>query len=121
ERGVLINASSSTPMTPTSSSSATANNWGRDRVTLLGDAAHPMYPLGANGGSQSVVDARALAVALAEHPGDPAGGLSAYESQRIAATHEVVLANRAMLRSWGDQSPEGLRKTAQSYRRRTRA
>lgn len=59
-----------------------------------------MYPLGANGGSQSVVDARALAVALAGHPGDPAGGLSAYESQRIAATHEVVLANRAMLRSW---------------------
>ncbi|SIJ30538.1 3-hydroxybenzoate 6-hydroxylase 1 [Mycobacteroides abscessus subsp. abscessus] len=96
-------------------------HWGRDRVTLLGDAAHPMYPLGANGGTQSVVDARALAVALAGHPGDPAGGLSAYESQRIAATHEVVLANRAMLRSWGDHSPEGLRKTAQSYRRRTRA
>ena len=35
--------------------------WGRDRVTLLGDAAHPMYPVGANGGSQAIVDAAVLA------------------------------------------------------------
>jgi 5-methylphenazine-1-carboxylate 1-monooxygenase len=97
------------------------SSWGRGRVTLLGDAAHPMYPLGANGGSQSVVDARVLARALSESPEDLVRGLSAYEAQRIEATREVVLANRAMLRSWGEESAEGLEKVARSYRRRTKA
>ncbi|WP_078316354.1 FAD-dependent monooxygenase [Mycobacterium sp. D16Q16] len=96
-------------------------SWGRGRVTLLGDAAHPMYPLGANGGSQSVVDARVLAHALSESSGDFALGLAAYEAQRIQATRDVVLANRAMLRSWGEESAEGLEKAARSYRQRTRA
>lgn len=95
--------------------------WGQGRVTLLGDAAHPMYPLGANGGSQSVVDARALARTLSGRPNDPTGGLADYESERIEATRDVVLANRAMLRSWGEESPEGLAEAARSYRRRTRA
>ncbi|ALR11675.1 flavin-dependent oxidoreductase [Mycobacteroides saopaulense] len=95
--------------------------WGQGRVTLLGDAAHPMYPLGANGGSQSVVDARALARTLSGRPNDPTRGLADYESERIEATRNVVLANRAMLRSWGEESPEGLAEAARSYRRRTRA
>ena len=34
------------------------------RVTLLGDAAHPMYPRGSNGAGQAILDARALADAL---------------------------------------------------------
>ena len=42
--------------------------WGRGRVTLLGDAAHPMYPVGANGGSQAIVDAPVLADELARDP-----------------------------------------------------
>ena len=44
--------------------------WSFDRVTLLGDAAHPMYPVGSNGASQAILDARALADSLAhaEHP-----------------------------------------------------
>ena len=42
--------------------------WGRGRVTLLGDAAHPMYPVGANGGSQAIVDARVLADELSRDP-----------------------------------------------------
>lgn len=96
--------------------------WGEGRVTLLGDAAHPMYPLGANGGSQSVVDALALAQALSQAPsGAPAVGLAAYEAQRVEATRSVVLANRAMLRSWGEESSAELEKVAQSYRQRTRA
>ena len=41
--------------------------WSFGRVTLLGDAAHPMYPVGSNGASQAVLDAEALAVALAAH------------------------------------------------------
>lgn len=96
-------------------------SWGRGRVTLLGDAAHPMYPLGANGGSQSVVDAQVLAHALSESSGDLACGLADYEARRIQATRDVVLANRAMLRSWGEESAEGLEKAARSYRQRTRA
>ena len=44
--------------------------WSHGRVTLLGDAAHPMYPVGSNGASQAILDARCLADALgaAEHP-----------------------------------------------------
>lgn len=66
--------------------------WTRGRVTLLGDAAHPMYPIGANGASQAILDARALADALAAQP-DPAG-LLAYEAVRLPTTTEVVLNNR---------------------------
>lgn len=66
--------------------------WTRGRVTLLGDAAHPMYPIGANGASQAIIDARALADALAAQPGPE--GLLAYEGARLPATTEVVLNNR---------------------------
>lgn len=97
------------------------SRWGDGRVTLLGDAAHPMYPLGANGGSQSVVDAHVLARALSATPGDLTRGLTEYESERIGATRDVVLANRAMLRTWGEESADGLRDAARSYRQRTRA
>ena len=40
-------------------------HWGSGRVTLLGDAAHPMYPIGSNGASQAIIDARVLAYELA--------------------------------------------------------
>jgi 2-polyprenyl-6-methoxyphenol hydroxylase-like FAD-dependent oxidoreductase len=66
--------------------------WTDGRVTLLGDAAHPMYPMGANGASQAIIDARALADALAEQPGPE--GLLAYEGQRRPVTTNVVLTNR---------------------------
>ena len=51
--------------------------WSSGRVTLLGDAAHPMYPVGSNGASQAILDARALADALArsEHPRQALVGL----------------------------------------------
>jgi 2-polyprenyl-6-methoxyphenol hydroxylase-like FAD-dependent oxidoreductase len=66
--------------------------WTRGRVTLLGDAAHPMYPIGANGASQAIIDARALADHMAEQPG-PAG-LAQYEAVRRPVTTNVVLQNR---------------------------
>nr|BFE87352.1 hypothetical protein GCM10020093_099530 [Planobispora longispora] len=69
-------------------------SWGRGRVTLLGDAAHPMYPVGSNGGSQAVLDARALARSLAAS--GPVEGLAAYERERRTATTPLVLANREM-------------------------
>lgn len=67
--------------------------WSHGRVTLLGDAAHPMYPIGSNGASQAILDARALGEALAATD-DPAGGLAAYEQARLSATAAIVLANR---------------------------
>ncbi|MFN4101815.1 MAG: FAD-dependent monooxygenase [Pararhodobacter sp.] len=66
--------------------------WTDGRVTLLGDAAHPMYPIGANGASQAVLDARALADALAAQPGPE--GLKAYEAARLPIATNVVRANR---------------------------
>jgi 2-polyprenyl-6-methoxyphenol hydroxylase-like FAD-dependent oxidoreductase len=68
--------------------------WNHGRVTLLGDAAHPMYPRGANGAAQSILDARALADALQANA-DPYAGLAAYEAKRLPATRDVVLANRS--------------------------
>ena len=67
--------------------------WSFGRVTLLGDAAHPMVPRGSNGAGQSILDARVLTAALLEHA-DPAAALSAYEKQRLEATTRIVLTNR---------------------------
>lgn len=67
--------------------------WGEGPITLLGDAAHPMYPYGGNGAAQAILDARALARALAR-ASSPAGGLAEYEAQRRLATTRIVLANR---------------------------
>jgi 2-polyprenyl-6-methoxyphenol hydroxylase-like FAD-dependent oxidoreductase len=66
--------------------------WTAGRVTLLGDAAHPMYPVGSNGASQAVLDAVALADALAGLP--VADALAAYEAARRPATQAIVEANR---------------------------
>ncbi len=66
--------------------------WTTGRVTLLGDAAHPMYPVGSNGASQAILDARCLADHLAA---DPDTALAAYEAERRPATAEVVRSNRA--------------------------
>jgi 2-polyprenyl-6-methoxyphenol hydroxylase-like FAD-dependent oxidoreductase len=69
--------------------------WGRGRVTLVGDAAHPMYPIGSNGGSQAIIDARVLARELASAAA-PADGLAAYEAARLTVVNQIVLANRNM-------------------------
>ncbi|AEW99036.1 flavin-dependent oxidoreductase [Streptantibioticus cattleyicolor] len=92
-------------------------SWGEGRVTLLGDAAHPMYPVGANGGSQAIVDARVLAFELAAADDIPAG-LARYEEARRAATADVVHANRTMQRShgWG---PRELARITDAYRSAT--
>ena len=66
--------------------------WTQGRVTLLGDAAHPMYPVGSNGASQAILDARCLTDLLATHPVPEA--LAAYEANRLPATAAVVASNR---------------------------
>jgi len=67
--------------------------WGEGRVTLMGDAAHPMYPRGSNGAGQAIIDGAALARHLAAG-GPVAAALRAYEDERRPATAAVVLANR---------------------------
>jgi 5-methylphenazine-1-carboxylate 1-monooxygenase len=67
--------------------------WSFDRITLLGDAAHPMVPRGSNGAGQAILDARALTTALRDHA-DPVAALAAYENQRLEATTRIVLTNR---------------------------
>ncbi|TXL78762.1 flavin-dependent oxidoreductase [Vineibacter terrae] len=67
--------------------------WSFGRITLLGDAAHPMVPRGSNGAGQAILDARALADALATHA-DPGQALQHYEAQRREVTSNIVLANR---------------------------
>jgi 2-polyprenyl-6-methoxyphenol hydroxylase-like FAD-dependent oxidoreductase len=67
--------------------------WSHGRVTLLGDAAHPMYPVGSNGASQGILDAAALADALTNEP-DPVVALKSYEANRLPATAKVVQTNR---------------------------
>ncbi|HKT00728.1 MAG TPA: flavin-dependent oxidoreductase [Rugosimonospora sp.] len=67
--------------------------WSFGRVTLLGDAAHPMYPVGSNGASQAVLDARCLAPLLARTTDVPTA-LRAYEAERLPATARIVHDNR---------------------------
>jgi 2-polyprenyl-6-methoxyphenol hydroxylase-like FAD-dependent oxidoreductase len=107
--------------------------WSFGRVTLLGDAAHPMVPRGSNGAGQAILDARALADCLAAR-GEVAAALSRYEALRLGPTARVVLENRrnppdAILREvyrrTGDRpfarieeviSAEELRAIAEGYR-----
>jgi 5-methylphenazine-1-carboxylate 1-monooxygenase len=67
--------------------------WTFGRTTLLGDAAHPMYPIGSNGASQAILDGRALADSLREHS-DIETALRAYDDARRTATSKIVLSNR---------------------------
>ena len=71
--------------------------WTFGRVTLLGDAAHPMYPRGSNGSAQALIDARTLADELAATaPGDdPLPALHRYEAVRRPLTAKVVQTNRS--------------------------
>ena len=67
--------------------------WTFGRVTLMGDAAHPMYPVGSNGASQAILDARVLTREIQTH-GPTTAALMAYEAERRPATTELVLLNR---------------------------
>ncbi|MDO9359874.1 MAG: flavin-dependent oxidoreductase [Polaromonas sp.] len=70
--------------------------WTFGRVTLLGDAAHPMYPRGSNGSAQAIIDGRTLAEQLAGAGGDMRAALLAYEKLRLAPTSKIVLTNRSV-------------------------
>jgi 2-polyprenyl-6-methoxyphenol hydroxylase-like FAD-dependent oxidoreductase len=86
--------------------------WSFGPVTLLGDAAHPMYPIGSNGASQAILDARVLAGCLRHCAGDLERGLERYAELRAPATAAIVLANRgqgpeAVMQLVEDRAPDG--------------
>ena len=70
--------------------------WNDGRVTLLGDAAHPMYPIGSNGASQAILDARVLTGCVLAHSNDLDTALAIYDARRRPATGAIVLANRGL-------------------------
>lgn len=70
------------------------DRWSFGRTTLLGDAAHPMYPIGSNGASQAILDARVLTGCLRAFPDDAETALRRYDEIRRPATSNIVLANR---------------------------
>lgn len=85
--------------------------WTFGNVTLLGDAAHPMYPIGSNGGSQAILDAECIADCLSGGT-DIEGALDNYETQRLPATAKLVLQNRQMgpeqvMQIVEDRAPDG--------------
>lgn len=67
--------------------------WTHGHITLLGDAAHPMYPIGSNGASQAILDAVSISKCI-EARGATSGALAAYEDERRPPTEKIVLANR---------------------------
>jgi len=67
--------------------------WSFGRVTLMGDAAHSMYPRGSNGAAQALIDARTLAEILAREA-DAESALRKYEEARLEPTARVVRTNR---------------------------
>jgi 5-methylphenazine-1-carboxylate 1-monooxygenase len=68
-------------------------NWSHGRVTLIGDAAHPMYPVGSNGAAQAILDARSLADWLRKAD-NPMQALHEYELERLPKTADIVRLNR---------------------------
>ena len=69
--------------------------WTQGRLTLLGDAAHPMMPRGSNGAAQAILDADCISQLLAQSSDLPSA-LKTYEKMRLKATSEIVLANRSI-------------------------
>jgi 2-polyprenyl-6-methoxyphenol hydroxylase-like FAD-dependent oxidoreductase len=69
--------------------------WSFGHITLLGDAAHPMYPIGSNGASQAILDAECVAESFKNND-DITVALQQYEAIRLPATAKIVLQNRQM-------------------------
>jgi 5-methylphenazine-1-carboxylate 1-monooxygenase len=87
--------------------------WSFGRVTLIGDAAHPMQPVGAQAGSQAIVDGRVLAASLMAVR-DPAEAFTLYQDQRIAAMNDMIIRNRnlgleSILQTAEERAPGGFR------------
>ncbi|KAF2268898.1 FAD/NAD(P)-binding domain-containing protein [Lojkania enalia] len=87
-------------------------HWSFGKLTLLGDAAHAMYPIGSNGASQAIIDAECLAKCLTKSPEDLVSALVSYQEERLPATAKIVMANRAngpdhVLQLTEERAPDG--------------
>ena len=87
--------------------------WSHGRVTLLGDAAHPMYPIGSNGASQAIIDGEAITQELSAG-GDPEKALERYEERRLPPMARIVESNRRkgidiMLDIVEERAPQGFK------------
>ncbi len=85
--------------------------WSHGRITLLGDAAHPMYPIGSNGASQAIIDGEAITQELAKGD-DPEKALRRYEERRLPPMARIVESNRRkgidiMLDIVEERAPQG--------------
>lgn len=89
--------------------------WSRDRVTLLGDAAHPMLPFLSQGAAMAIEDGYVLAQALAHFGADVPAALDAYEAERRPRTARVQLEARERGRTYHMSSPEELKKRDREY------
>lgn len=88
------------------------DQWSFGRLTLLGDAAHAMYPIGSNGASQAIIDSESLAKHLKATTDDVTSALKAYELERLPPTAQIVMANRAngpdhVLQLAEERAPDG--------------
>jgi salicylate hydroxylase len=84
---------------------APLTRWTTGTVTLLGDAAHPMFPFFGQGAAQAIEDAAVLARCLAARPGDPAGALARYQELRIPRTTRLQEVSHA--RAHVNHLPDG--------------
>jgi salicylate hydroxylase len=84
---------------------APLRQWSKGRVTLLGDAAHPMFPFFGQGAAQAIEDAAVLAGCLAQNIADPAAGLQRYQALRIPRTTRLQQVSH--LRSHSNHLPDG--------------
>jgi 2-polyprenyl-6-methoxyphenol hydroxylase-like FAD-dependent oxidoreductase len=85
--------------------------WTFGNMTLIGDAAHPMYPIGSNGASQGILDAEKLSIELCKPQTLPTA-LGNYEAERRPATDKIVLLNRQngpeqVMQIAEERAPEG--------------
>jgi 2-polyprenyl-6-methoxyphenol hydroxylase-like FAD-dependent oxidoreductase len=90
------------------------DRWTFGRLTLLGDAAHSMYPIGSNGATQAIIDAETLARCLSEGADDLPAALQTYQDLRLPPTAKIVMANRAngpdhVLQLAHERAPDGFR------------
>lgn len=90
------------------------DRWSFGRMTLLGDAAHAMYPIGSNGATQAIIDADTLARCISESGDNLAAALKKYEEIRLPPTAKIVFANRAngpdhVLQLAEERAPDGFK------------
>lgn len=90
------------------------DRWSFGRMTLLGDAAHAMYPIGSNGATQAIIDAETLAACISETPNNLPAALTKYEQTRLPPTAKIVMANRAngpdhVLQLAEERAPDGFK------------